>query len=402
MSSKTYFYSFFNLIIFFSIYQFSLLGCKKEKEDQPPKTPILKQTNKTGLTPLPKTKKPPLFVKKIDKTKIRSKRLVEQLNLLNQCIYKNVSSLKKLLENDQPETPKKYSHLKKLTTKCEKNLLDIFTNNPDLSNPYKKYFILAGSAIDNLAYSVETLSIPENTPKKVSKAHILKTLELQYNKFALMNNDLHGVNILLKKDVLPSSTLDIQTYGDELARLGTKVWDITYLWHKNHSFLNHQRKVRPSWMNSLRRELIILFFVNIEIEKKISYFNSFKCIKGFARKTTSEKKSPSLTPPIVMAKKKNKIEIEKPAKSMNKEELVKKPQQPVDPKKKKQQPECKDYMAKSKMLIKSAKNYLKIWEIELKNLQSSYPVISPSLSSKTKASYELLKSAVSVLPEKLK
>ncbi len=367
------------------------LSCKKEDQSQEPPTPPSKTSPMKAPGSAPKLPTPP---PKRDRTKERSKRLVEQLNRLNQCIYRAVDSLKKSLRSAKKERNQKYFHLKKLTAICEKNLMNVVLNYPDISLPYQKYCTLAAQTIDTYANALELLSLPEETPGRPPRGTIEKRLSDTYNQFALQNNDLHGVHTLVKRPKQPLSTVDVRTYGDEMARLGEKVWRLVKIWTDHHPFTKSAGKDRPSWMLYFRREIVAFTFISGALKKELDYFKTIRCVEGFASM------KPSSMPPLSMASGTPKKSGTAPKKEAAKKSEGEAPS--PEEKKKSRVYTCEELSAKAKMVMDSTNRFVEVWKRELKGGKRAYPVISPSFKTKTSTVHSLLKSALLVLPKRIK
>jgi hypothetical protein len=63
-------------------------------------------------------------------------------------------------------------------------------------------------------------------------AALEKQLVEKYNKFALKNNDLAGIDILSKKKEYKKTRLAKRTFRDEIARSNRKIGNLLFKWHE--------------------------------------------------------------------------------------------------------------------------------------------------------------------------
>ncbi len=305
--------------------------------------------------------------------------IVKKSNGLNGCILSAVKGIRAL----EGASAKDAARLKELSTghlTCSNQLLKDAGEMPDISTPYKQYFILAATALDAVGTNLEARTATPPVKSAVLNARDA-SLNEAYNTFALQNNDLQGAPLLNPEKTRSGDTLDIQTYSDELARYGEVVWNNLNPWYLHHTL---SAGGAASFTRKLR-ERVALVFVTQTLERQAAAFDRLKCVRGFTRTTATM--TPAAMPAAAMP----------PAMSAT-------GPAPMATSRKKESPlSCSVLKNKATALKKAAAAYTGFWAVTLDSSRGAAPKpVTAALEKQAVAVHEAVKQAVIALPPKIR
>ncbi|MBU1218921.1 hypothetical protein KKF34_10935 [Myxococcota bacterium] len=318
----------------------------KNPDGGSPNTKVTKPDEKPDKAPKPDTKRPDRFV--------------DHINRMNNCFKRSVETVRKEIEKDVHVMGRvTHGELKKLGKICEKNLIDIINTYDDMTVYYQEFMLASAAFLDVYFVTLENLVLPKEAPGKLDLGSCDKKLVDSYNKRALKNNDFVGVAILETRPPQEKSTVDLRTYGDEAFRMGDFIIKEIHKWNISHSFDIVPGNDRPSWMFHMRREFVAIKFLSDRILRKINYFKTIDCIKGFATNMKAdEAATKNATPPRT----------------------------------------CTTVKVKSENFIKSVNAWIIEWKTQVTGGMKAYPVVNQGFKEKTEKAFSTVKSLVSTLP----
>ncbi|MGM0596203.1 MAG: hypothetical protein ACQES9_04120 [Myxococcota bacterium] len=249
-------------------------GCK-EKTDQ--KNDEFSDFLKQDLQSLSETQPQKNRKKRINEKKSKKNKAAKVDNTLEKigkCILESVKFFRESLAAKKIPNSKK---LQEINNRCRNNLYSFVKNYNYINKHYQIYCLLAADYLDEMQLGIKKI---KNSIQFSQLKDLEKLLVEKYNKFALKNNDLAGIDILDKTKEYKKTRLAKRTFRDEIARSGKKIGNLLFKWQQKHN-PSSDNQDEPGEKYPTRTRVYFNFLKNTwEDEKK--YLDSISCTNKFS------------------------------------------------------------------------------------------------------------------------
>jgi hypothetical protein len=165
-------------------------------------------------------------------------------------------------------------------TDCGKLFDEILsTRQVVIAEPYAEYFLLAARVMNRLRGHEG----PAGEPRAEFS---VKDFVVEYNEFALKNNELMGIPVVepAPGETVPKESIrrsvPRRTYRDELARLGETLGTTVRDWQFDHPFETLGAGAPAPWLSRGDPERVRFWMLRLTLESQLELFGRLDCDKA--------------------------------------------------------------------------------------------------------------------------